>query len=346
MEGSDEEELDQNQLQQLFEHHKLTADNGQGLMRIDQYLPLMLRNVTRSKVKRAALAGCLLVNGSVVKASYRVKPGDNVTFLLPYPPPPDIEPEEIPLEIHYEDDSICIVNKSPGMVVHPGVGNHTGTLIHALLYYFNRNKLHTGEEYLWPGLIHRIDKDTSGLLIVAKDEEALYKVSKQFFNHTTQRNYNAIVWGDVKEDVGRIEGHIARSKHDRKRYMVYPDGSQGKDAVTHYEVLERFGAATLVRCTLETGRTHQIRVHMKHLGHTLVGDSFYGGDKPLAGPVNSSKYRAEAQRWLEIMPRQALHARTLGIVHPTKGEFMQFETPLPQDFEDLLTALREFAGRK
>ena len=334
--GIEEESEDK----EFYEHYRLIVDPGQSLMRVDVWLAHTLRNTSRSKIKRAADAGCLLVNGSQVKPSYKIKPADEIVLLLPYPPPPDIEPENIPVQIAFEDDDICLVNKDAGMVVHPGVGNWYGTLVHALLYYFNGPTARRDDEnVIWPKLVHRIDKDTSGLLLVSKSDESMFALSQQFYEHTTDRNYWAIVWGDVLEDKGTISGHIGRHKKDRKKFAVYTDGSVGKHAVTHFEVMDRFGIATLVRCKLETGRTHQIRVHLKHIGHTLFGDTMYGGDVVLAGPNNTRSYLDFIFKCLKTMPRQALHAKTLGFTHPISKERVNFESELPQDFEDLLGLL-------
>lgn len=327
----------------LHVHKKFTVDAGQTVMRIDQFLPHLLPKVTRSRVKRAADNNCLLVNGKKVKASYKVRPNDEIELLLPYPPPPDLRAENIPVDIFAEDDHFVIINKPAGMVVHPGIGNWTGTLIQALLYYFNGPHDPDREDpVIWPGLVHRIDKDTSGLLVIAKTEEALFRLSNQFYHHATRREYLAIVWGDVKEDEGTINAHIGRHSKDRRKFQAYPDGETGKRAVTHFEVVERFGIMTLVKCTLETGRTHQIRVHMKHLGHTLFSDSNYGGDKILAGNTNKKEYQLFIKKCLQVMRRQALHARTLGFEHPETGEEVFFETQPPEDFEELLTMLREY----
>lgn len=325
-----------------FEHYKLSVDAGQRPVRIDVFLSAAIRNQSRTRIKNAAQAGCIRVNRKEVKASYKVKPGDHISFYLPHPPAPEATPEDIPLDISYEDDSILMINKAPGMVVHPGIGNWNGTMVHALLFHLNRKKLdRPKEEWDKPYLVHRIDKDTSGLLVVAKNEFAHASLSAQFFRRVTERIYYALVWGDVEADQGRVEGHVGRSPYDRKQFAVYPDGSNGKYAITNYEVLERFTFATLVKCKLETGRTHQIRVHMKYLGHPLVGDSFYDGDVPtefLATP----KYDLFIQQCLEIMPRQALHAKTLGFRHPISELRSYFEVGLPEDFKKALQKMREY----
>lgn len=327
---------------ELHEHFTLTSAPGQMLMRLDVFLATFLRNTSRSRIKNATLAGNVFVNEQIRKASYKVKPGDKVSVLLPYPPPPDVEPEALDLNIAYEDPHLLLVNKTPGMVVHPGVGNHTGTLIHGLLHHFlDLPKNDSPEGGLRPGLVHRIDKDTSGLLVIAKNEYALSFLAKQFFDHSCERTYHAIVWGNLKEDKGTITGHIGRSIKDRKIFMVYTDESAGKHAVTHYEVMERFGFATYVKCKLETGRTHQIRVHFKHIGHTLFSDTFYGGDKILAGN-NVGKFKHMIQDALTACPRQALHAKTLGFIHPHTEKWMDFDSEIPEDMQTALDMFRKF----
>jgi 23S rRNA pseudouridine1911/1915/1917 synthase len=264
--------------------------------------------------------------------------------MLPYPPPPELEPEDIPLDIRYEDEHLMILYKPAGMVCHPSLGHRTGTLVHALLWHFKNLPMRYDGPEPRPGLVHRIDKDTTGIIAIAKSEFAMAHLSRQFFDRTPDREYQAIVWGDVKEDRGTIDTYITRNPSDRKFYLAVPegDGDQGKHAITHYEVLERFGVATLVRCKLETGRTHQIRVHMKYIGHTLFGDKDYGGDKILKGP-NTQKYRQFMQNCLDILPRQGLHARTLAITHPVTGERLSFESDLPDDMVSLLQRLRDRA---
>jgi len=336
-------DIEQNEEEEgLFEHFTLISAPGQMMLRLDVFLATFLKNTSRSRIKNATLAGNVFVNDIIRKASYKVKPGDKVSVLLPYPPPPEVEPENLELNISYEDESIILVNKSPGMVVHPGVGNHTGTLIHGLLYHFLQlPKSSSPDGGIRPGLVHRIDKDTSGLLLVAKNEFALSWLAKQFYDHTCERTYHAIVWGNLKEDKGTITGNIGRSHKDRKIFMVYTDGISGKPAVTHYEVLERFGFATYVKCNLETGRTHQIRVHFRHIGHTLFSDTFYGGDKILSGN-NTGKYKHMIQQALELCPRQALHAKTLGFLHPQSQAPVNFDSELPEDFQQVLNLFRAF----
>ena len=317
----------------LYEHYSFTADSGQQALRVDKFLMNRIENSTRNKIQQAAKAGSVLVNDSVVKSNYKVKGGDEVKVLFTNPPYENLlVGEDIPLDIFYEDDALVVVNKAAGMVVHPGHGNYSGTLLNALLYHFESLPLNVNDR---PGLVHRIDKDTSGLLVVAKTEKAMTHLAKQFFDKTSQRSYYALVWGDVKDDTGTIEGHIGRDPKNRLLMTIFPDGDQGKEAITHYEVMERFGYTTLVRCRLETGRTHQIRAHMKHIGHTLFGDARYGGDNILKG-TTFTKYKQFVDNCFKLLPRQALHAQTLGFVHPISGKSMSFEAPLPND---MLTAL-------
>jgi 23S rRNA pseudouridine1911/1915/1917 synthase len=326
----------------LYEYKKLTADTGQKFMRLDHWLSILLKNKSRTNIKNAVLAGCVRVNGKTIKPAYKIKPGDEVTVLLPHPPPPELTPENIPVEIPYEDDDLLMLNKKPGMVVHPGVGNWRGTMLHALLYHLNQDKLtEPRENWHFPSLVHRIDKDTSGLLVITKHEFANSFLSRQFYERTIDRLYNAIVWGDVKQDEGTVVGHVGRSKQDRKKFRVYEDGSEGKHAVTHYKVLERFGFATLVQCKLETGRTHQIRVHMKHIGHTLLSDWFYGGHEILVRR-QTPKWDEFAKNLMEIIPRQALHAKTLGFTHPLTRKKVFFESDLPEDFQKAIEKMRKY----
>ncbi|MEE3019653.1 MAG: RluA family pseudouridine synthase, partial [Bacteroidota bacterium] len=317
----------------LYEHYFFTADSGQQALRVDKFLMNRIENATRNKIQQAAKAGSVRVNDVVVKSNYKVKGGDQVKVLFTHPPYENLlVGEDIPLDIVYEDDALVVINKAAGMVVHPGHGNYNRTLLNALLYHFKSLPLNANDR---PGLVHRIDKDTSGLLVVAKTEKAMTHLAKQFFDKTSQRSYYALVWGDVKDDTGTIEGHIGRDPKNRLLMTVFPDGDQGKEAITHYEVVERFGYTTLVRCRLDTGRTHQIRAHMKHIGHTLFGDARYGGDNILKG-TTFTKYKQFVDNCFKLLPRQALHAQTLGFVHPISGKFMSFEAPLPND---MLTAL-------
>ncbi len=327
----------------LYEHYSFTADSGQQALRVDKFLMNRIENATRNKIQQAAKDGSVRVNDVVVKSNYKVKGGDEVKVLFTHPPYENLlVGEDIPLDIVYEDDALVVVNKTAGMVVHPGHGNYNGTLLNALLYHFESLPLNANDR---PGLVHRIDKDTSGLLVVAKTEKAMTHLAKQFFDKTSQRSYYALVWGDVKDDSGTIEGHIGRDPKNRLLMTVFPDGDQGKEAITHYEVVERFGYTTLVRCRLETGRTHQIRVHMKHIGHTLFGDARYGGDNILKG-TTFTKYKQFVDNCFKLLPRQALHAQTLGFVHPISGKSMSFEAPLPNDMLTTLDKWRHYAKHR
>ena len=327
---------------ELYEHYSITADRGQSPLRLDKFLTIHMERCSRNRIQTAADAGNILVNGKPAKSSYKVKPGDRISLVMPYPKREiEIIPENIPLEIPYEDDDLLLVNKPAGMVVHPGAGNFHGTLINAVAWHM-RNVPSFDANNPEVGLVHRIDKDTSGLLVVAKTPEAKTLLGKQFFHKTTHRSYIALVWANFVEEEGRIEGNIARDVRDRLRMAVFPpDSETGKPAVTHWRVLERFGYTTLVECILETGRTHQIRAHMRHIGHPLFGDARYGGTEILRGQ-RSSTYKAFIQNCLRICPRQALHARTLGFVHPTTGQQMDFTSPLPADLEQLLAKWRGY----
>ncbi|MES2747123.1 MAG: RluA family pseudouridine synthase [Bacteroidota bacterium] len=326
--------------EELFEHYRFDVAKGQALLRIDKYLMLMVPNATRNKIQNAATAGDIYVNDIPVKSNYKVKPFDVIRILLAHPPFENrVDPEDIPLDIVYEDDSLLLINKPPGLVVHPGHGNYTGTLVNALAFHFQNLPLNSSER---PGLVHRIDKNTSGLLVIAKTEEAMSHLAKQFEDKTSEREYIALVWGNVKEDEGTIEGNIARHVKDRMQMAVFPEGDQGKHAVTHYKVLERFGYVTLVSCKLETGRTHQIRVHMKYIGHTLFNDERYGGDLILKG-TTFTKYKQFIDNCFKTLPRQALHAKTLGFTHPVTKEFMSFDTELPQDMKDVIEKWRNYS---
>ncbi|WP_411032280.1 RluA family pseudouridine synthase [Spongiimicrobium sp. 3-5] len=313
---------------ELFEHHRFVASKGQEPLRVDKFLMNFIENATRNKIQQAAKEKHIWVNDAVVKQNYKVKAGDEVKVMFEHPPYEFLlTPENIPLDIVYEDDALLVVNKPAGMVVHPGHGNYTGTLINALIYHIDNLPVNSNER---PGLVHRIDKDTSGLLVVAKTEKAMTHLAKQFFDKTTEREYVALVWGDVTEDSGIIEGHIARNPKNRLQMQVFEEGEQGKEAITHYKVLERIGYVTLVSCKLETGRTHQIRVHMKYIGHTLFNDERYGGDKILKG-TTFTKYKQFVENAFKVLPRQALHAKTLGFVHPETGEYMRFNSEIPDD---------------
>ncbi|MET3047278.1 RluA family pseudouridine synthase [Flavobacterium covae] len=312
----------------LYEHYKFDIPKGQSSMRVDKYLMTSIENTTRNKIQQAAEKGFILANGIAVKSSYKIKPFDEIKVVLSHPPFENkIIPENIPLDIIYEDDALIVINKPVGLVVHPGHGNYTGTLANALAFHFENLPMNSSNR---PGLVHRIDKDTSGLLVVAKTEQAMAHLAKQFEEKTTEREYIAIVWGNVEEDYGTIKGNIARHYTDRMQMAVYTDSSIGKHAVTHYKIIERLSYVTVVSCKLETGRTHQIRVHMKHIGHTLFNDERYGGHLILKG-TTFSKYKQFVENCFKILPRQALHAKTLGFEHPVTKEYMRFNTELPED---------------
>jgi 23S rRNA pseudouridine1911/1915/1917 synthase len=331
------------QEESLHEHFSFTADKGQEPLRVDKYLMNRIENATRNKIQNAAKAGSIFVNDIAVKSNYKVKGGDVVRVLFGHPPHENLlVPEDIPIEIVYEDDTVVVINKQAGMVVHPGHGNYSGTLINALLFHFDNLPNNADER---PGLVHRIDKDTSGLLVIAKTEQALTHLSKQFFDKSSERKYLALVWGNPKEDNGTIEGHIGRHPKNRLQMMVFPEGEAGKPAITHYKVLERFGYVTLLECQLETGRTHQIRAHMKHIGHTLFNDERYGGNAILKG-THFSKYKQFVENCFKLIPRQALHAKTLGFEHPKTGEWMQFDSEIPQDLVKTLGKWRNYAQHK
>lgn len=336
----DNNQIDEIVEDELFEHYRFDVPNGQALLRIDKYLMNLIPNATRNKIQTAATNGDIYVNDIPVKSNYKVKPLDVIRILLSHPPFENrVDPEDIPLDIVYEDDALLLINKPPGLVVHPGHGNYTGTLVNALAFHFENLPMNSSER---PGLVHRIDKDTSGLLVIAKTEAAMTHLAKQFEAKTSEREYIALVWGNVKEDEGTIEGNIARHVKDRMQMAVFADPEIGKPAITHYKVLERFGYVTLVSCVLETGRTHQIRVHMKHIGHTLFNDARYGGDLILKG-TTFTKYKQFIDNCFKILPRQALHAKTLGFMHPTTGEMMRFDTELPQDMKDCIEKWRGYS---
>lgn len=340
--GSNKEDISEEQSDELFEHYRFVADKGQQPLRVDKYLMNKVENATRNKIQKAAKQGNIYVNDAVVKSNYKVKGNDVVRVLFEHPPYEYLlTPENIPLDIVYEDEAVLVVNKPAGMVVHPGHGNYSGTLINALTYHFDNLPNNSSNR---PGLVHRIDKDTSGLLVVAKTEEAMTHLSKQFFNKTTERQYIALVWGNIEEDKGTIEGNIGRHPKNRLQNTVFEgeEADKGKPAITHYSVLERMGYVTVVSCKLETGRTHQIRVHMKHIGHTLFNDERYGGEKILKG-TSFSKYKQFVENCFKILPRQALHARTLGFNHPVTGTYLQFEAPLPDDMELCFEKWRAYA---
>ena len=330
-----------NESAELFEHFRIKVDPGQESLRIDKFLVNKLMQTSRTRIQSAAQAGNILVNEKAVKSNYKVKPNEVISIVLPHPPrETEILPEDIPLEVVYEDDEVLVINKAAGMVVHPGVGNHSGTLVNALYYYFRDLPLFQSGD-MRPGLVHRLDKDTSGLLVIAKTEMAHNRLAKQFFDRKTRRRYLALVWGDMEEDEGSIEGNIGRDYKDRVRMKVYEDGSQGKHALTHYSVVERLGYINLVECRLETGRTHQIRVHFQHIRHPLFNDSTYGGDQILKG-TTFTKYKQFVQNCFTILPRQALHARSLGFTHPVSGEEMNFESDLPADMNEVIMKWRRY----
>ncbi|GHU91283.1 pseudouridine synthase [Bacteroidia bacterium] len=328
---------------ELYEHYRFVADKGQGLLRVDKFLSVRIENASRNRIQQAADAGFIHVNGLSVKSNYKVKPLDVITIMMDYPRREvEIIPENIPLDIIYEDEDVMVINKPAGLVVHPGHGNYTGTLVNGVAWHL---KDHSGYDMKDPrlGLVHRIDKDTSGLLVVAKNPDAKTNLGLQFFNKTTQRKYIALVWGSIKENEGTIEGNLGRNPKDKLQMTVFPNGEQGKSATTHYKVIEHLSYVTLVECRLETGRTHQIRVHMKYIGHTLFNDSRYGGDQILKGN-HHSKYKQFIQNCFAICPRQALHAETLGFIHPKTGEEVFFESPLPDDMNQLIEKWRNYSN--
>ncbi|KFC20107.1 RluA family pseudouridine synthase [Chryseobacterium sp. FH1] len=325
----------------LFEHVNITVDKKQEPLRIDKFLLIFRQNSSRNKISQTCKAGNVIVNGKPVKQNYRVKPGDEVSVLLAHPPRENtIIPQDIPINIVYEDSDLIIVDKDPGMVVHPGFGNWDGTLVNALAFHFAKDPNYNSDLDR-VGLVHRIDKDTSGLLVIAKTEYALSFLAKQFFDRTTKRLYWAFVWGNVKDDTGTVTGHIGRHPKNRMQMYTYEDGSHGKHAVTHYKVLERFRYMTWIECKLETGRTHQIRAHLKHIGHTLFNDARYEGNIIMRG-VNLPKYKQFVQNVFEVLPRHALHAHTLGFIHPTTKEEMYFESPMPKDMQEASERWRKY----
>ena len=325
---------------ELFEHYRFDVPKGQAFLRIDKYLMLMVPNATRNKIQNAATNGDIYVNDIPVKSNYKVKPLDVIRILLSHPPFENrVDPEDIPLDIVYEDEALLLINKPPNFVVHPGHGNYTGTLVNALAFHFENLPLNSSER---PGLVHRIDKDTSGLLVVAKTEAAMTHLAKQFEDKTSEREYIALVWGNVKEEEGTITGNIARHVKDRMQMAVFADPEIGKHAVTHYKVLERFGYVTLISCKLETGRTHQIRVHMKYIGHPLFNDERYGGNLILKG-TTFTKYKQFIDNCFKTLPRQALHAKTLGFIHPNTGKMMRFDTEIPKDMADCIEKWRNYS---
>ncbi|MDR0844997.1 MAG: RluA family pseudouridine synthase [Tannerella sp.] len=339
---SDEDVLDETP---LYEHFHFVADKKQSLIRIDKFLIDRIMNVSRNRIQQAAEANCILVNGKAVKSNYRIKPADVVSIVMSRPRlETEIIPENIPLAIVYEDEDLLVVNKPAGLVVHPGHGNYTGTLVNGLAYHLKDDPYYDPSDPR-VGLIHRIDKDTSGLLVIAKKPEAKTHLGLQFFNKTTQRKYVALAWGILKEDSGVIEGNIGRDLRDRTMMTVFPDGDQGKTAVTHYKVLEHLGYVTMVECRLETGRTHQIRAHMKYIGHPVFNDARYGGDQILKG-LPSSKYKQFVQNCFATCPRQALHAKTLGFIHPSTGDEVFFDSELPEDMRNLIEKWNNYINNR
>ena len=327
----------------LYEHFSFQADKGQNPLRIDKFLQLRIEHSTRNKIQQAAKAGSIHANGISVKPNYKVKAGDQIQVLFKHPPYENLLlPESIPLDIVYEDNAVVVINKAPGLVVHPGHGNYSGTLVNGLLHHFSSLPKNASNR---PGLVHRIDKDTSGLLVVAKTEHAMSHLALQFSKKTSKRKYVALVWGDLMDDTGTIDVPIGRNPKNRLQMTTFQDDSSGKKAVTHYHVLERFGYTTLISCELETGRTHQIRVHMKSIGHTLFNDERYGGNKILKGTA-FSKYKQFVENCFALMPRQALHAQTLGFTHPETEKEMLFEIPIPQDFDSVITKWRDYAKHR
>ena len=330
---------------QQFEHYRFVADPGQGLLRIDKFLVNRMEGTSRNRIQAAAEGGSIFVNGVAVKSNYRVKPGEEVTIMLDYPRRElTIIPEDIPLNVVYEDNELMVINKPAGLVVHPGHGNYSGTLVNGLVFKYQDLELYGGNDPR-PGLVHRIDKNTSGLLVVAKTELAKISLALQFFNKTTKRKYVALVWGNLASDEGTIEGNIGRSPKNRQVFTVFPDGEYGKPAVTHYRVLERLGYVNLVECVLETGRTHQIRVHMKHIGHPLFNDDVYGGDQILKG-TTFTKYKQFVENCFALIPGQALHAKILGFVHPVTRQEMIFDSNLPENLEKLVDKWRNYISNR
>ena len=331
--------------QELFEHHKFIVDKGQNPLRIDKFLMSRLENSSRNKIQNAAIAGSILVNNSSVRSSYKVKPDDVVTVVLSHPVREfKLVAEDIPLDILYEDDDLIVVNKVAGMVVHPAYANYTGTLVNALMFHFQQTGV-SYDEKTGPYLVHRIDKNTSGVMLVAKTEIAQTRLGKQFFDHSISRKYNALVWGDLKDDKGTITGNIGRSPKDRRVFTVYEEEDRGKHAVTHFKILERLGYTSFIECQLETGRTHQIRVHMRHVGHPIFSDETYGGNQILKG-TTFTKYKQFVNNCFKICPRQALHARSLGFIHPITSKEMYFESPIPGDMAEVLEKWRKYATHK
>lgn len=340
----DEDDMEQDS-NELYEHFRFTVDKGQTPVRIDKYLTERIVSASRNRIQQAADAGYVMVNDKAVKSNYKVKPCDSIVIMMDYPKyENDIIPEDIPLNVVYEDDQLMVINKPAGLVVHPGCGNYHGTLVNAIAWHLRENKNYDPNDPA-VGLVHRIDKDTSGLLVVAKTPDAKTNLGLQFFHKTTKRTYNALVWGNMEQDEGTIETNIARNPKDRMQMAAFTDENIGKHAITHYKALERFGYVTLVECRLETGRTHQIRVHMKHIGHVLFNDERYGGNEILRG-LKTNKYKQFITNCFEICPRQALHAKTLGFTHPGTGKEMFFDSELPEDMTTLLDKWRNYTSNR
>ena len=338
---NNQEENIEEENDELFEHYRIVADRKQSLIRIDKFLMDKLPHVSRNKVQDAIKNGFVLVNEAEIKPNYRVRPGDVISISMPEPPrDTDIIPENIPLNIIYEDEALLVVNKPAGMVVHPAYNNWSGTLVNALTYHFQNLPSMINNEGR-PGLVHRIDKDTSGLLVIAKTEQAMTSLAKQFFQHSIERTYLALVWGEPNPEEGTVDVNLGRSLKDRRVTAAFPEGDFGRKAITHYQVLEKFRYISLVRCNLETGRTHQIRAHMKYIGHPIFNDATYGGDKILKGTV-FSKYKSFVENCFKIIPRQALHAKSLGFIHPVSGKFMNFDSDLPQDMQDVIEKWKNY----
>jgi 23S rRNA pseudouridine1911/1915/1917 synthase len=341
MQEEDQLRSDESQEEELYEYQVIKADPKQALLRVDKFLLDRLPNVTRNKIQTGIREGFVKVNGELVKPNYKVHPGDEVAVYLSEPPrDEEVVPENIPLNIVFEDDHLLIVNKPAGMVVHPAYQNWSGTLVNALAYHFKNLPEMEGNDGR-PGLVHRIDKDTSGLLVIAKTEKAMTGLAKQFFDHSIERTYYALVWGIPSEPSGTIDVNVGRSLKDRRITVAFPEGDWGKNAITHFEVLEDLRYVSLLKCNLETGRTHQIRAHMKYIGHTLFNDTTYGGDQVLKGTV-FTKYKQFVQNCFKLIPRQALHAKTLGFIHPITKEEMRFDSELPEDFASALDKWRSY----
>ncbi len=335
----EEQRSDDLEQDDLYEHYRFVAADGQVPLRVDKFLMNFIENATRNKIQEAAKNGNILANDVPVKSSYKVKAKDVIRVVLEHPPHENLlVAEDIPIDVVYEDDVLMVVNKPAGMVVHPGHGNYSGTLVNGLIHHIENLPTNSNER---PGLVHRIDKDTSGLLVIAKTEQAMTHLAKQFFDKTTERVYYALVWGNVEEDEGTIEGNIGRSLKNRLQMSVFPDGDFGKPAVSHYKVIERFNYVTLVECRLETGRTHQIRAHFKYIGHTLFNDARYGGDAVLKG-TTFTKYKQFVENCFKTLPRQALHAKTLGFIHPVTKEMMRFDSEVPEDIQAALEKWRNY----